>query len=117
MNSADHVQVLSESIPHLGAAFLGHLLGAAWATYRLISTYHLTNDYRRIIVPQACGGVDALGDWWDVRAQHAVSTFHGCIKLFSSDQIAILVANVLTMIAFLWFSVRLFRVWLPATLP
>jgi len=64
-NSGDNNKVVSESIPHLVAALLGHLLGAAWAIYRLRSTIVLVRRYENSIVPLACGGIDfLLGSSW-----------------------------------------------------
>jgi len=65
-------KLLNESIPHLGAALLGHVLGAAWSCYRVSSTQSLRMVYQNQIVPEACENHDLMGDWWDIRIQHAV---------------------------------------------
>jgi hypothetical protein len=66
-------QVLNESLPHLGAALAAHILGTAWAAYRVSSTETLRAEYMSLISGGACKGVDMLGDWWEVRKLHAVS--------------------------------------------
>uniref|UniRef100_A0A8H8CEP1 Uncharacterized protein n=1 Tax=Psilocybe cubensis TaxID=181762 RepID=A0A8H8CEP1_PSICU len=90
------VTILNESIPHLGAAFFGHVLGTGWAGYRVSSSQALTSFYRRHIVPEACGGKDLLGGWWDIRIQHAVP---------------IVIVNSVVLLALLYVSARLYKVY------
>ncbi|KAF8154025.1 hypothetical protein B0H34DRAFT_799931 [Crassisporium funariophilum] len=90
------VTLLNESIPHLGAALLGHILGAAWAAYRVESTYRMMKTYRNDIVPGLCNDVDLLGNWWEVRIHHAIP---------------IVVVNVIALVASCYFSSRLFKVY------
>ncbi|KAH9481284.1 hypothetical protein JR316_0005806 [Psilocybe cubensis] len=59
------VTILNESIPHLGAGLLGHLLGTAWAAYRVHFTKSLMDQYRNEIIPNACDGRDFMGNWWE----------------------------------------------------
>jgi len=72
------MQVFTESIPHLSAAVLGHVLGAAWAAYRLSSLNTLKYRYSEEIVPFACNGIDLFDTLWDMKIQRAV-----CRMLFS----------------------------------
>ncbi|KAF9529038.1 hypothetical protein CPB83DRAFT_279871 [Crepidotus variabilis] len=88
--------VVNESIPHLFAAFLGHVLGTGWAAYRFYSTCNLMHRYQDYIVPQACGGVDILKGWWDGRLQSAIPN---------------LVINGITLIGYAYLSFRLFKVY------
>ncbi|KAF9556447.1 hypothetical protein CPC08DRAFT_92421 [Agrocybe pediades] len=90
------VTILNESLPHLGAALFGHVLNSAWAAYRLKSTYSLTKLYRTAIVPQACAGQDLLGSWWDLRIRHAIP---------------IVVVNAVILMAFVYISVHLYKVY------
>ena len=66
------MQVVTESIPHLSAAVLGHVLSAAWAAYRLSSMKTLKYRYLNEIVPFACGGIDLFDTLWDMKIQRAV---------------------------------------------
>jgi len=56
----------------------------------------LRNIYRYQIVPEACNNQDFMGDWWDVRIQHAIS---------------IVVVNVLTVVSVSYLSFKLFKVY------
>lgn len=84
-------QVLNESIPHLGAGFFGHVLGTAWAGYRVYSTHGLMDRYRNHIVPKACNGRDIMGDWWENRIDDGVRIpltllFARCSQSFQIDR-------------------------------
>lgn len=78
LSENSQIQVVTESIPHLSAAVLGHVLGAAWASYRLASLNTLKYRYSEEIVPFACSGIDLFDTLWDVKIQRAV-----CRMVFS----------------------------------
>jgi hypothetical protein len=88
-------QILNESLPHLGAALIGHILGGAWASSRISSTKEMGKIYREVIVPRACDNVDLLGSWWDLRLAHTIP---------------LVVLNVLGVIALAFLSWKLLRV-------
>ncbi|PPQ64909.1 hypothetical protein CVT24_008249 [Panaeolus cyanescens] len=90
------ITIVQESIPHLGAAFFGHVLGTAWSSYRLRSTVVMMQLYRTQIVPGACGGIDLVGNWWEIRISHAVP---------------IVVFNVLALLGQGYASYELFNVY------
>ncbi|TFK37642.1 hypothetical protein BDQ12DRAFT_685042 [Crucibulum laeve] len=94
------VTILNESLPHLGAALFGHILGTVWAGYRMKSTESLTNVYRKSIVPGPCRGVDLLGDWWEVRRDHTTP---------------IVILNILSLVAFIYLSFMLYKVYAKQT--
>jgi len=64
--------VLSESLPHLGAALLGHVLSTGWAGFRIRASYKMMDLYQRAIVSDACEGTNPLGNWWQVKVSHTV---------------------------------------------
>ncbi|TEB22449.1 hypothetical protein FA13DRAFT_1509574 [Coprinellus micaceus] len=66
------VAILNESLPHLGAAIFGHILGGAWSASRIQSTRNLLTIYRKSIVPGPCEGTDLLGSWWELRLVHTI---------------------------------------------
>jgi hypothetical protein len=49
------------------------VLDVAWAGFRIRTTIALRQDYYELIVGNACGGEDMLGNWWEQRLGHAVS--------------------------------------------
>ncbi|KAH9478012.1 hypothetical protein JR316_0010246 [Psilocybe cubensis] len=90
------VTVLNESIPHLGAGCFGHILGTAWAGYRVYSTHGLMDRYRNHMVPEACSGRDIMGDWWENRIE---------------DGIALLALQAVSLVIVLLLSLKLFNVY------
>ncbi|KAF9563225.1 hypothetical protein CPC08DRAFT_760988 [Agrocybe pediades] len=90
------VTLLNESIPHLGAALLGHMLGTAWAAYRVYFIRQLRDRYRGQIVPDACGGTDFMGGWWED---------------ITKDVIPLAAINGAAVLAFAYLSFMLFRVY------
>lgn len=68
---------MNESLPHLGAALFGHILGTAWTGFRVSGTRTFEDDYRKYIVNGPCQ-TDLLGSWWDLRLGHAVSESITC---------------------------------------
>ncbi|KAF9532614.1 hypothetical protein CPB83DRAFT_630475 [Crepidotus variabilis] len=66
--------IIAQSIPHISAVFLGHVLGTIWSAYRLASTTSMRTFYQANMVPKACGGVDVVGNWWNVRIGHDIAT-------------------------------------------
>lgn len=93
------VTILNESLPHLLASGVSHVLATAWAGYRIHQTADFQSIYHRLIASNedtACGSVDILGPWWDTRISHAIP-----IVIFNS-------------VALLWFitlSLQLFKVY------
>ncbi|PPQ78280.1 hypothetical protein CVT25_011739 [Psilocybe cyanescens] len=94
------VTVLNESIPHLGAGLFGHILGTAWAGYRVYSIHGLMDRYRNHIVPDACNGRDFMGDWWENRTDDAIA-------LVSLQAVALILVSYL--------SYKLFNVYASQT--
>ncbi|KAJ2915349.1 hypothetical protein MD484_g5063, partial [Candolleomyces efflorescens] len=111
------VAILNESLPHLGAAFFGHVLGGAWATSRITSTKNLVAFYSGVIVDGPCRGYDPLGPWWNVRLEHTVyagATFsrvgaspiiHRMYKLVLCFSVGLQLATFFTLVsATLWIA-------------
>ncbi|KAG5645647.1 hypothetical protein DXG03_005638 [Asterophora parasitica] len=89
------VTVLNESLPHLGASLAGHILGTAWAAYRITSTWKLRRTYVSLAVNGTCQ-IDFMGDWWELRGIHTIP---------------ILVVNVVALAAMGYLSFMLFKGW------
>ncbi|KAL1741800.1 hypothetical protein HDZ31DRAFT_66583 [Schizophyllum fasciatum] len=93
------VTILNESLPHLLASGVSHVLATAWAGYRIHQTIDIRSIYYRLISADdggACGDVDMLGPWWDMRIQHAIP---------------IVIFNALSLLWFVALSLQLFRVY------
>ena len=66
-------KILSESLPHLGAALVGHIFGTGWAASRIRLSYDNMNVYRNQVITGACGDRDFLGTtWWQIKIAHMV---------------------------------------------
>lgn len=65
-----HVFILLNS----AVCIASHLLDVGWAGFRIKSTVALRQDYYTFVVDGACGTKDLLGNWWDQRLAHAVSS-------------------------------------------
>ncbi|SJL08436.1 uncharacterized protein ARMOST_11800 [Armillaria ostoyae] len=94
MLSLSIVAILNESLPHLGASLAGHLLGTAWAGFRVSSSKHLQDRYNQLIVHGTCDGIDLLQDWWSLRARHTVP---------------VVVLNVVALLTLLFLSANLYK--------
>ncbi|KAK0236774.1 hypothetical protein EDD85DRAFT_586533 [Armillaria nabsnona] len=96
MLSLSIVAILNESLPHLGASLAGHLLGTAWAGFRVSSSKHLQDRYNQFIVHGTCDGIDLLHDWWSLRTRHTVP---------------VVVLNVVALLTLLFLSANLYKVY------
>lgn len=92
------IAVLTESLPHLGVAFFGHILSAGWASSRITHTQALAKIYKSIFVGASglCGDHDLLGTWWDLRLKHTIP---------------LVAFNVVTMLVLGWLTWKLFDVY------
>lgn len=62
------VALLNESIPHVIASLLTHLLATGWAAFQIVNTKSFEDDFARVITHGACNGVPSLlGGYWKVR--------------------------------------------------
>ncbi|KAF8634420.1 hypothetical protein AX15_000871 [Amanita polypyramis BW_CC] len=63
------VALLNESIPHIIASLITHLLTTAWAGVRILNTAVFRSKFGRVIVHGTCSGMDVLPDYWDTRCK------------------------------------------------
>ncbi|KAK0463118.1 uncharacterized protein EV420DRAFT_1157426 [Desarmillaria tabescens] len=96
MLSLSIVVILNESLPHLGASLAGHVLGTAWAGFRVSSSKHLQDRYNQFIVHGTCDGIDLLQDWWPLRTRHTVP---------------VVILNAIALLTLLYLSANLYKVY------
>jgi hypothetical protein len=60
-------QLLNESVPHIIAAFLTHLLATGWSVFQLVQTATFRSEFNRLTTRGACGGVNLLPIYWKMR--------------------------------------------------
>jgi hypothetical protein len=63
------VALLNESIPHIIASLLTHIMATGWAAFQIVNTKGFQEDFAKVITHGACSGVpDLLGtDYWKGR--------------------------------------------------
>lgn len=64
------VALLNESIPHIFASLLTHVLATMWTGYQINHTAVFRANFNRVITKGACAGVPIpfLGNYWQMRA-------------------------------------------------
>lgn len=67
------VALMNESIPHVIASLLTHVLATVWSGFQISHTANFRADFNRIIVDGTCG-VPLLGGYWDDRAKAEFAT-------------------------------------------
>ncbi|CAE6435727.1 unnamed protein product [Rhizoctonia solani] len=79
------VALLNESVPHVIAAFLTHLLTTGWSIFQLMQTANFRSEFDRLTTHGACGGVNLLPFYWRTRVNIEIPTLvlNG-VLLFSS---------------------------------
>jgi len=79
------VALLNESIPHIIASLVTHMMATAWAAFQLAHADGFASDFNRVITNGACQGVSLLPDYWHTRYQAEVpSLVLNIIALFVS---------------------------------
>ncbi|EDR15729.1 uncharacterized protein LACBIDRAFT_300960 [Laccaria bicolor S238N-H82] len=90
------VALLNESIPHIFASLLTHMLATGWATFQITHTATFRSEFNRVIAKGACKHITLLSHYWEARGQaeipslvmHVVALLVSCfltwrlIKLF-----------------------------------
>jgi len=61
------VALLNESIPHIAASLLTHLMATGWAVNQITTTQRFRSDFSRVITNGACSGVMLLPNFWESR--------------------------------------------------
>jgi len=81
------VALLNESIPHIFASLLTHVMSTAWAVFQITHTANFRSSFTRVITEGACSGAPAiLPTFWKARAMaeypslamHIVSLLISC---------------------------------------
>lgn len=62
------VALLNESIPHIFASLLTHILATGWSSYQIVHTASFRATFNRVITDGACNGIPLLPGYWNERA-------------------------------------------------
>lgn len=63
------VALLNESIPHIFASLLTHMLATGWATFQITHTATFRSEFNRVITKGACKHITLLPHYWEARGQ------------------------------------------------
>ncbi|KAG6844330.1 hypothetical protein H0H87_007688 [Tephrocybe sp. NHM501043] len=61
------VALLNESIPHILASLVTHMMATAWAAFQIKHTAEFKSNFTRVITEGACSGVSLLPAYWHDR--------------------------------------------------
>jgi len=79
------VALLNESIPHIFASLLTHMLATGWSAYQLVHTASFKATFARVITGGACNGISLLPGYWTQRANAEYPTLAlNALSLFIS---------------------------------
>ncbi|KAG9051062.1 hypothetical protein FS837_012569 [Tulasnella sp. UAMH 9824] len=79
------VALLNESIPHIIAALLTHVLATMWSGYQLAGTQSFRSSFITLTVNGACKGVNLLPGYWQSRGGAEISILAlNCVALLVS---------------------------------
>lgn len=91
------VALLNESIPHILASLLTHVMVTGWAAFQITQTQQFKTTFARVITNGACRGHPALlTSFWSARSQFE-------IPALALHAVALLISCVLT-----WHLVKLY---------
>ncbi|KAH7915129.1 hypothetical protein BJ138DRAFT_201706 [Hygrophoropsis aurantiaca] len=62
------VAILNESVPHLLASLLTHMVATGWAGFQIYNTAQFKNDFARLTINGACSPINLLPSYWHSRA-------------------------------------------------
>ena len=83
------VALLNESIPHICASMVTHLMATSWAAFRIHDTAVFNSQFNEVIVSGACQGVEIIPNYWDGR-------FRLELAALIVDVVAMLISGYLT---------------------
>lgn len=80
------VALLNESIPHILASLVTHLMATAWAGFQITHTANFRSDFNRVITHGACKNVALLPHYWNARGKAEIPSLAlNVIALFVSS--------------------------------
>lgn len=83
------VALLNESIPHILASLVTHLMATSWAAFQITHTAKFRADFNRVITNGACDGVSLLPNYWRDRGSAEIPSL--ALNVF-----ALLISSFLT---------------------
>lgn len=68
------IAVFTQSIPHIGSAFIVHIIALGWSSVQLYDTTYFKQEYTRLITgPEgACDGIDLISTYFQNRFTYQI---------------------------------------------
>lgn len=80
------VALLNESIPHILASLVTHLMATAWAGFQITHTANFRSDFGRVVTHGACNNISLLPHYWVARGKAEIPSLAlNVIALFVSS--------------------------------
>lgn len=93
------VALLNESIPHILASLLTHIMATAWASFQISNTASFRADFNRVITFGACSGApNLLPHYWEDRAKAE-------LPILALNVVALVISSLLT-----WNLIKVFLI-------
>jgi len=96
------VAILNESIPHILASLVTHMMATSWAGFQIKHTANLRSDFNRVITKGACNGTSLLPNYWHDRGTAEIASM--AFNIF-----ALLISSFLTWKLFKLFGWQTFK--------
>ncbi|KAG6814043.1 hypothetical protein H0H92_003893 [Tricholoma furcatifolium] len=96
------VALLNESIPHIWASLVTHMMATAWAGFQIQHTAEFKADFTRVITEGACNGVSLLPNYWHDRGIAEINSL-------AFNALALLISSFLTWRLFKTFGWQTFK--------
>jgi hypothetical protein len=90
------VALMNESIPHIFASLLTHIMATAWAGFQISHTANFRENFNKVITNGACKGTNLLPHYWNARKNAEIPSL--ALNIF-----ALVLSAILT-----WKLVKLF---------
>jgi hypothetical protein len=95
------VALLNESIPHIFASLLTHMLATGWAIFQITHTATFRSEFSRVITKGACKHITLLPHYWEARGQAEIPS---------------LVMHVVALVVSCFLTWRLIKVFFASSL-
>ncbi|GLB36492.1 putative B-block binding subunit of TFIIIC [Lyophyllum shimeji] len=96
------VALLNESIPHIFASLVTHMMATAWAAFQVTHTANFRSDFDRVITRGACNGTSLLPHYWHDRGTAEFTSL-------AFNVLAFLISSFLTWKLFKLFGWQTFK--------
>lgn len=109
------VALLNESIPHMFASLLTHVLATGWSVFQILHTADFRSSFNKAVTFGTCKGVALLPTYWSTRARAEFPTLAlNCLSLLVSAFLTWKLVKVSTPLIYIsqWNAYRSSGLWM-----